>query len=493
MNSQTARRTSNQRPTRTAKSKKYVKQTAHVEARRDGKPLIFGWGGHLSRSEKVRLQRRAIWSITALIALIMVAVFVIYWVNINVISPGLAISTVNGQPITQSDYRKMVAVKAQLQLNDLNGPKGLSAKRDDLKKQVTDAQKVIDDTNKQITTLNDQIKALPANDTAQRNNLQAQLKGLQQKLSDAQANHDTLNSKYQDIVQNQFPLAQQMYTQSQVGNDSVGWLQDDALITQWLEKQTAAIRANIDPAPRAIDSAVNSFKAALPTNTPYQKFLTDNRLTDKDVRTTLAVKLRRDNMQTYLAAHTTSPTYQVLVRAMVLSSKSDADKILKQLQQGKADFGTIAKQKSLDTNSKDKGGDLGWLARGQYTMDVAQKVSGTVDNWIFDPARSLNELSPVLSENGTYHIVQIMGVDPSRAVDPAKLQDLKTNALTLWTLSQRALSGASVTPADQNMLLDANNMPSGLPASAPAQTGGANGLPGGAGGLPGSTGGLPGQ
>jgi hypothetical protein len=160
MNSQTARRSSSTEPGKTKPKPRYVKQTAHVEARRDGKPLAFGWGGHLSRSDKVRLQQRGIWAITSLFALILVAVFVIYWANINVITPGLAISTANGQSISQSDYRKMVAVKAQLQLNDLNGPRGWSGKRDAMLKQVAAAQKDIDDTNKKIVAVQNQIKGL---------------------------------------------------------------------------------------------------------------------------------------------------------------------------------------------------------------------------------------------------------------------------------------------------------------------------------------------
>lgn len=43
MNNQTARRPDNKRPTRSAQQAKgYSKQTAHVQAVRDGQPLIFG-------------------------------------------------------------------------------------------------------------------------------------------------------------------------------------------------------------------------------------------------------------------------------------------------------------------------------------------------------------------------------------------------------------------------------------------------------------------
>ncbi|HYT29073.1 MAG TPA: hypothetical protein VEL72_08640, partial [Ktedonobacteraceae bacterium] len=67
MKSQTERPTGtrrpNQRSTRSTKVKRYAKQTARgVEAKRDGKPLIFGWGKHLSHSEKIKVQRRATWA-----------------------------------------------------------------------------------------------------------------------------------------------------------------------------------------------------------------------------------------------------------------------------------------------------------------------------------------------------------------------------------------------------------------------------------------------
>ncbi|TMC22230.1 MAG: hypothetical protein E6J34_07050 [Chloroflexi bacterium] len=483
MTSQTARRSDNQPPARTTK-KKYTRQTAHVEARRDGKPLIFGWGGHLSHTEKIRLQQRAVWFLTIFIVVLLVAVSVLYWVNINVISPGLAITTVNGQSIPQSDYRKMVAVKAQLQQNDLYGPHGLTAQRDSLKDQVTAQQKIIDDSNKQITELNNQIKALPAGPSTQRTDLSAQLTAAQKKLADAQSKHDALDGQYQTMIQATIPAAQQLFSQGQVGNDSIDWLQTDVLMRQWLAKQSADIRAQIEPAPSAITRAVNDFTKNLPSTTSYAKFLSDDHVSESDVQNALAVQVRRDNLQKYLAAHTTSPTYQVHVRAMTFPTDGEAKDALKQLQQN-GDFATIAK-KSADTDTNTKGGDVGWLARYQYALDKAQKQSIVVDNWIFDPARKVKELSPILSENGTSHIVQIMEIDRAHPVDAAKLKDLQDNALLFWTLVQKALPGASITTADQGMLTNPANMPPGLPSSAPAPQ-----VPGGfPGGLPG---GLPGQ
>ncbi|GHO93386.1 hypothetical protein KSF_034340 [Reticulibacter mediterranei] len=491
MSSQTARRPD--RNTRTARNKKYIKQTAHVSARRDGKPLIFGWGGHLSHSEKTLLQRRAIWTITAIISLLIVGVLVLYWITINVINPNRPITTVNGEGIPQSDFRKMVAVQAEIHNSTLNGPHGLSAQRDDLQKQLATLQKTFTDDQKKVDDLNAQIKKLPAGASAQRTDLENQLKAAQQKVNDLQAKGTSVNAQYQDILQNQIPQQQQLYTQPQVGNDSAQWLQEDALIRQWLAKQSSSIQNQIEPAPGDVNKAVQDFISGIPKTTNYQKLLKDDNISDADVHTMLTIKVRRDNMQKYLASQIASPARQVLARAITLQTKADADKILAQLKKGE-DFGKLAKAKSVDTNTNAKGGDLGWLVRGQYAINNAQKVAAGIDNWINDPARKLNEISPVISENGTYHIVQIMGFDPSRAIDETTLKDLKDNSLTTWVLSQKALPGVTVTEIDQTMLLDANNMPPGLPASAPAQQQqGGSGLPGGTGGLPGGDTGLPTQ
>ena len=483
MGSQTARRPDGKRtPARSAKAKRYTRQTAHVEARRDGKPIIFGWGGHLSRSEKNALQRRAVWGSIVLIGLIVVVVVVIAWVNINVITPGLPITSVNGHNISQSDFRKMLAVKAQIANNTLNGANGLLVQRDNLKTQVDAQQKIIDTTTTQINDLNKQIKALPAGNSTQRTSLNSQLATAKTTLNAAQTKHDSLNAQYQTIVSTSIPNEQQLYTQPQQENESAQWLQDDELIREWLATQSSAIQSQMTPTTADVNNAVKQFISNLPHGKSYASFLSTSNVSDTDVHAMFTVIQRRMNAQTYQQSLVVSPTYQVLARSITSATAADANNLLKQLKNG-ADFGKLAATKSVDNNTKAKGGNLGWLARWQYTQTYAADSSGVVENWIFDPSRKINELSPVLSENGTFHIVQILGIDPSRAVDSTTLQNLKSDALTAWLLSLRAK--ANVTPVDQSKITDASNIPSSLPVSAPTPQGG---LPGAS---PGGT--IPGQ
>ncbi|WP_376795326.1 peptidylprolyl isomerase [Thermogemmatispora sp.] len=478
MKSQTAREPQNQRSTRAsrpekAKPRRYVRQTALVAARRDGKPLIFGWGSHLSQSEKNRIRVRATWALTILILLTIVGVLIGFWININVIVPGLPITSVNGHDIPQSEYHKLVVLKTQLEINKLYGPNGLFAQRTNLEKAVAQQQQAMNNASKKIDDLNQQISKLPAGPSPQRTQLTKELNEAKQAYANAQSQHDKLQSQLNNLTQNTIPFEQQgPFTQSQIGNDSATWLQDDELIREWLQTQPASVRARIEPTAAQIERALNDLKANMPKSgqyaRSYQQMLAQDGVSDADMHEMMALKLRRDNMQNYLASQIKSPTYQVLARTMTLSTKADAQKILDQLKKG-ADFATLARQKSVDTTTNTKGGYLGWLARGQYAHQEGQAY---VDNWLFDPARTINEISPIIMENGAYHIVQILGIDPSRPLDQSTLQTLKDNALSNWSLEIRALPTTHITPADQNRLFDPINMPTELPVSGPSQSSG---------------------
>ena len=474
MKSQTERptqRPAGQRPPRSNKAKHYNRQTARgVEAKRDGKPLIFGWGKHLSHKEKIQVQRRAIWGFTALIGLVLVVVLVGTWINFNIIVPGQTITTVNGHQIPQSQFRKMVALQTLIKNNQLNGRNGLTAQRTATEKQDAAELAIVSADTKTVTSLNTQIKALPAGPSPQRTSLENQLKTAQQNLAAANSKHSDLSTSISTLTNTTIPLQQQVFAEPQVESDSAQWLQDDELIREWETNQSVALQNKINPSSSQVNAAMKDLQVNTPTSTTYNSLLSQMGVSNDDIQSMMVIKLRRDNMQNYLASQIVSPAYQVLARSMTIDTKANAQKILKQLQaDGGSDFGSIAKAKSQDSGTASSGGDLGWLARGQY---ASTENTGTVDNWIFDPARKINEISPVLVENGSYRIVQILAIDPSRAIDATTLQSLKTSALSNWLLEITALPSNVLTTPDANMMTDTNNLPptSILPVGPPSTT-----------------------
>lgn len=475
------RRPNNQRST---KVKRYAKQTARgIEAKRDGKPLIFGWGKHLSHKEKLKVQRRATWAFTALIVLTLVGVILGTWINNNIIIPGLPITSINGHQIPQSEYRKMVALKTLLENNKLYGRNGLTEKNVALTQQDAAQKKIITDATNTIDSLNKKIKALPAGPSTMRTDLNNQLKAAQKQLADATKADQDLTTQINNLTSSSstdtsanIPFEQQIFTVPQITSDSVTWLQDDELIREWEANQSASVQNRIEPSSSQVNNAMNDLRSNVPTSTTYTSLLSQMGVSDDDMRAMMVIKVRRDNMQTYLSSLVVSPAYQVLARSMTIDTQANANKILQQLKSG-GDFGKLAAKNSQDPNTKSSGGNLGWLARGQYAYSEG---TGVVDNWLFDPARFINEISPVLKENGTFRIVQILGFDPSRTIDAKTLQSLKDNALSNWLLEVKAQSNTMITTPDSNKENDPNNLPpsSILPVSAPGQSPGGTGVPG---------------
>jgi peptidyl-prolyl cis-trans isomerase D len=74
-----------------------------------------------------------------------------------------------------------------------------------------------------------------------------------------------------------------------------------------------------------------------------------------------------------------------------------AEDLLKQLKAG-ADFATLAKKNSNDPGSAEKGGDLGWIVRGQTVPDFEKAAFSLKPN----------ELSGVISTEYGFHIIQVL-------------------------------------------------------------------------------------
>ncbi|MDF2925023.1 MAG: PpiC-type peptidyl-prolyl cis-trans isomerase [Paenibacillaceae bacterium] len=97
---------------------------------------------------------------------------------------------------------------------------------------------------------------------------------------------------------------------------------------------------------------------------------------------------------------------QLEVSHILVEAKEDADKLLADLKGG-ADFATVAKEKSVDTGTKDMGGSLGFVARGQG-----------LDQAFEDAAFKLNkgEMSEVVQSSFGFHIIKV--TDKKEEVKP---------------------------------------------------------------------------
>jgi hypothetical protein len=407
MSNQTLQKSRTKRRARVSASTRpgtFNRQTARLEGRRDGKPLIFGWGGHLTRRQKELLQRRAALAFVSLVGLIVLGVGVFGVIQQNVLIPNQAIVKINGVAVSQDQYRKALAYDAQVVWNRVKG---------ELKEQGALLPKI------------------QAGDAA------------------ATSRNDVLTS----LIRSD----ESAYTKDSLSQQTISNMIEDQLIQQGaqrFERTDKVAASTFEPSANDITAKLNDFKKAFPIGESYGAFLDKNNISDADVRGVIAMEVRRAKMQTYLASLLVSPTRQVHLRRILSSSAADAQKILAQIQQDSSDakWKTLAKTSSVDVDTKDVGGDMGWLVAG--TKDAI------IEDWALATSRHVNEISPVLKDvNGTYNVIQILAIDPSRKVDASTLDTSRSNALSHWLSGQRYNTSNHVTTPDSTMLTATRNLP----------------------------------
>jgi len=190
-------------------------------------------------------------------------------------------------------------------------------------------------------------------------------------------------------------------------------------------------KRKIEASNQEVTAAMDSIKASLPPNKKIDDFLKENKITQQDI--ILAVKIEKfRNME---ADQKVKPTQKeinkfyndnreklfvesesVHVRHILVAvGKNDSDKVKaekkekienlrRQLLNG-GDFGELARKNS-DCPSKEVGGDLNYIRKGQMTKEF--------ENAAFSQEK--NAIGPVIKTEFGYHIVQVLDHKPAKKV-----------------------------------------------------------------------------
>ncbi len=114
-----------------------------------------------------------------------------------------------------------------------------------------------------------------------------------------------------------------------------------------------------------------------------RKVLERARVTEEETR-----KMYEDNKPLF-------STETVAARHIMVKTQAEAEAVLKELEGGK-DFAELARAKSEDTGSAEKGGELGNLKRGQTVPEFEEEAFRLKEG----------ELSPVIKTQYGYHILK---------------------------------------------------------------------------------------
>ena len=182
------------------------------------------------------------------------------------------------------------------------------------------------------------------------------------------------------------------------------------LISSELVLQEAQ-KAGIDKKPDFIAKEELTRRELL-VNVYIQDYLRNNPVSDSDIKAAYEKFKTELGDKEYSARH------------ILLSSEAEAKDVIAQLNKG-GDFSKIAKEKSIDPGSKEKGGDLGWFALGGMVKPFGEAVAKL--------QKGKSSADPVQTQFG-WHVIKL---DDMRELKAPAFEKVKDNLQK--QLSQRQL------------------------------------------------------
>jgi parvulin-like peptidyl-prolyl isomerase len=211
-----------------------------------------------------------------------------------------------------------------------------------------------------------------------------------------------------------------------------------AIITPTITPTTAPTSTSRPTFTPNLSATKTPIPSITPTATPYTEQGFEEQL--KNVKQNYAPKgmsdaefrliyyedaLYRERVQAKITADVAHTQEQVWARDILVADEATAKSVYDQLKAG-ADFGALAAQYSIDTTTKDKGGDMGWFGKGAQPADFEDAV------W----PMKVGVLNPPVKTSLGYHVVQVLGHEV-RPLTETEYNNAVSTAFDTWLQTER--------------------------------------------------------
>lgn len=193
----------------------------------------------------------------------------------------------------------------------------------------------------------------------------------------------------------------------------------DVLIADEVKYQ-GAVSLKVKVSDEEVEEKVAQVKGFLKDEANYQRSLKEENVTEEELRRDIKARIMRERAEDYLAQgdpvteeevarhyrknlnNYLAEPEKVQTRHILLSSESEAEEVLRQVQEG-ADFAKLAQRYSQDTTSKASGGDIGLKARDELAKEYAEAA------FSLEPG----EISPVVKTDEGFHLIKLVKKQPA--------------------------------------------------------------------------------
>jgi len=173
----------------------------------------------------------------------------------------------------------------------------------------------------------------------------------------------------------------------------------------------------------------------------YRNAVRDSGLSPDEYREVVASKVLEDKIRQNLSSAIPTTAEQVRLFDIQVSSQEEAQKVVDRLAAGE-DFAAIVAEVSLDSATKDKGGEMGWTPRGALDIAAGDAV------FALEPGQWTQPVS--IPSTGSYFIYKVAEKSASMEVTADQQSTIEEQSYADWqaaTISQ--------TPIEQPFLTDA--------------------------------------
>jgi len=167
-------------------------------------------------------------------------------------------------------------------------------------------------------------------------------------------------------------------------------------------------------------SAPDAFASAL------EQELKRSDLSDEEYRRVVEADVLSWKVQEVFSLSVPQTTEQVRMRQILVGTEDEARSLLERLDGGE-DFGDLARELSLDSATKEEGGERDWLARDELDLKYAVEV--------FD--LEVGTLSQPILARGGYFIFEVEEKEADREVTDDQRGRISSSYFSLWMGEQR--------------------------------------------------------
>jgi parvulin-like peptidyl-prolyl isomerase len=320
----------------------------------------------ISRREREQRQQKML--LIGAAAVFAVVVLILGWglYDMYVIRPSRPVATVHGTPIRLDTYQKLVRYRRADYRGYLQQLEAQSAQLD------------ASDPNQSFYAqyLNQQIQQI-------RNQLMGIATSVLDELIDAEIVRKASAERGITVTSEEIDL----FLEQQFDYDRNPSASETTPITA-----TEAI--TVTPVPTTAPVTEAEYKEQLQAF--FQRAKQNSGFTETDFRRLVETSLLRDKLEEALTADAPTTGDQVHARHILVATREEAEDALARLGAGE-DFDALAAELSTDESNREKGGDLGWFARGMMVAPFEEVAF----------ALQPGEVSDVVETSFGFHVIRV--------------------------------------------------------------------------------------